>query len=151
MNLKTAISIYRTDIFVFLLLFCLFFFLFLRPNPQHMEVPRLGVMSELQLPAYTTATATLDLSWVCTYTIAHDNAGSPTHWARPGIEPASSWILFGFISVVPQGELPHFCISQVFQRNRINKRYVHNTHTYHEIYFKGLAHTIVMVDRSQIC
>ena len=28
---------------------------------------------------------------------------------------------------------------------------MHNTHTYHEIYFKGLAHTIVMVDRSQIC
>ena len=25
-----------------------------------------------------------------TYTIAHDNAGFPTHWARPGIEPASS-------------------------------------------------------------
>ena len=26
--------------------------------PQHMEVPRLGVESEVQLPAYTTATAT---------------------------------------------------------------------------------------------
>ena len=26
----------------------------------HMEVPRLGFKSELQLPAYTTATATLD-------------------------------------------------------------------------------------------
>ena len=32
-----------------------------------MEVPRLGVESELQLPAYTTATATgtLDLSHIC--------------------------------------------------------------------------------------
>ena len=30
-----------------------------------MEVPRLGVKSELQLPAYTTATATPDLSSVC--------------------------------------------------------------------------------------
>ena len=30
-----------------------------------MEVPRLGVQSELQLPAYTTATATSDLSCVC--------------------------------------------------------------------------------------
>jgi len=29
-----------------------------------MEVPRLGVKSELQLPAYTTATATQDLSYV---------------------------------------------------------------------------------------
>ena len=38
----------------------LFFFVFLRPHLLHMEVPRLGVRSELQLPAYTTATATLD-------------------------------------------------------------------------------------------
>ena len=30
----------------------------LGPNPWHMEVPRLGFESELQLPAYTTATAT---------------------------------------------------------------------------------------------
>ena len=32
---------------------------------QHMEVPRLGVESELQLPAYTIATATRDPSCVC--------------------------------------------------------------------------------------
>ena len=30
-----------------------------------MEVPRLGVQSELQLPAYTTATATSDSSHTC--------------------------------------------------------------------------------------
>jgi len=30
-----------------------------------MEVPRLGVRSELQLQAYTTATAMLDLSHIC--------------------------------------------------------------------------------------
>ena len=30
-----------------------------------MEIPRLGVESELQLPAYTTATATGDPSRVC--------------------------------------------------------------------------------------
>ena len=32
-------------------------FVFLGPHPRHMEVPRLGVESELQLPAYATATA----------------------------------------------------------------------------------------------
>ena len=42
-----------------------FFSLFLGPHPQHMEVPRLGVESELQLPAYATATAIPDLSHVC--------------------------------------------------------------------------------------
>ena len=28
-----------------------------------------------------------------------------THWVRPGIEPSSSWILFGFVSSAPQLEL----------------------------------------------
>ena len=32
---------------------------------RHMGVPRLGVKSELQLPAYAIATATSDLSRVC--------------------------------------------------------------------------------------
>ena len=41
-----------------------------------------------------------------TYTTAHGNAGSLTHWARPGIEPTSLWILVGFVSTVPQRELP---------------------------------------------
>ena len=45
--------------------FYLFTYLFLGPHLWHMEVPRLGVKSELQLPAYTTATATPDPSLVC--------------------------------------------------------------------------------------
>ena len=42
----------------------LLLFLFLGPHLRHMEVPRLGVQSELQLPAYTTATATQDPSCI---------------------------------------------------------------------------------------
>ena len=40
---------------------------FLGPYLKHMEVPRLGVQSELQLqlPAYTTATATQDPIRIC--------------------------------------------------------------------------------------
>ena len=41
-----------------------------------------------------------------TYTTAHGNAGSLTHWARPGIEPASSQTLIRFISTEPQWKLP---------------------------------------------
>ena len=41
------------------------FFFFLGPHAQHMEVPRLGLESKLQLPAYTAATAVQDLSSVC--------------------------------------------------------------------------------------
>ena len=42
-----------------------FFLSFLWPPLQHMEVPRLGVESELQLPVYTTATAMWDPSCAC--------------------------------------------------------------------------------------
>ena len=56
-----------------------------------MEVPGLEVKSELQLPAYTTA---------------HSDTGSLTHWARPGIELASSWIIIGFVTAETQWELP---------------------------------------------
>ena len=57
--------IVRTDFlsffFLFIYLFCFFMHL------QYMEVPRLGVQSELQLPVYATATATAtrDPSHVC--------------------------------------------------------------------------------------
>ena len=47
-------------------LFLFFVFLpFLGPLPRHMEVPRLGVESELQPPAYTTVTAMPDLNHIC--------------------------------------------------------------------------------------
>ena len=49
-----------------LFLVCLFVcFAFLGPHLWYLEVPRLEVESELQLPAYTTATATWDPSHVC--------------------------------------------------------------------------------------
>ena len=70
-----------------------------------MEVPRLGVELELQLPAYATATATPDPSHV--YNLYHS---SQQCWILnpligPGIEPESSWVLVGFVSAEPQGEL----------------------------------------------
>ena len=44
--------------------FC-FIFCFFRAAGWHMEVLRLGIKSELQLPACATATATPDLSCIC--------------------------------------------------------------------------------------
>ena len=77
----------------FLILYILFldlilflFFCFLGPWLQDMEVPRLGVESELQLPAYTTTTAMPDP--ICNLH-HHGNARSLTHWAGPGIKPIS--------------------------------------------------------------
>ena len=40
-----------------------------------------------------------------TCTTAHSNAASLTHWARPGIQPETSWLLVGFFSTVLQWEL----------------------------------------------
>ena len=71
--------------------FFFFFSCFLGLPLQHMEFPTLGrVESELPLLAYITA---------------HGNAGSLTHCARPGMAPASSWTLVGFVSAVPRWEL----------------------------------------------
>ena len=40
------------------------------------------------------------------YITAQGNTGFLIHWARPGIKPASSWILIGFITTEPLRELP---------------------------------------------
>ena len=87
---------------------------FLQPHLQHMEVPWLGVQLELQLPAYTTATATQGPSCICDlHHTAHDNAGSLTHRTRPEIKPATSWFLDGFVSAVPRWELLNQCFTSV--------------------------------------
>ena len=70
-----------------------------------------GIVLELQAPAYTTATATPDPGLV--YELYH----SSRQHARilnllseaTRIEPASSWILVGFISTEPQQEFL-FCL-----------------------------------------
>ena len=82
--------------FVYLFIYC-----FLGLHLRHMEVPRLGIELELQLPAYITTTAIQGPNHVFDlYTTAQGNAGS-----RPGIQLASSWILVRFISAEPQREL----------------------------------------------
>ena len=64
--------------------FYFFFCLFRTPS-------QVGVESEPWPPAYATVTATPDPSCICNTCL------SLTHWARPGIIPASSWILVGFL------------------------------------------------------
>ena len=62
-------------------LFKIFFFCFLGLHLWHMEVPRLGIKSELQLLAYTTAIATWDLSHVCDLSHICDlSHSSDQHW-----------------------------------------------------------------------
>ena len=64
--------------------FIFFFFFFLGLlHLRHMEVPRLGVESELQLPVYTTAR----------------------------IEPVSSWVVVGFVTTEPLWAPPKFTVT----------------------------------------
>ena len=46
-----------------------------------------------------------------TYTTTQGNAGSSTHWARPGIEPSTSWLLVRFVSTAWQWEFLELCWS----------------------------------------
>ena len=75
---------YLYFVYLFTYLFC-----FLGPHPWHKEVPKLGVKSEPQLPAYATAIAMQDLSRI--FDLRH----------RPGTEPTTSWFLVGFVSAAP--------------------------------------------------
>ena len=56
------IYLFMHSLFFFLVLFC---FCFLQPHPVAYRNSQARVESELQLPAYPTATATQDLSCIC--------------------------------------------------------------------------------------
>ena len=70
-----------------------------------MEVPRLGVESELQLPAYTIATAMWDLSRICDLcrSLQQHQILNPLSEARENLHPHGYYI--GFLTSEPQWEL----------------------------------------------
>ena len=71
---------------------------FLGPQPCHMEAPRLGVELELQLLAYSTATAARDPSHVCDLHHSSQQRQILNPRARPGIKLMSLWILVEFVN-----------------------------------------------------
>ena len=87
--------LFHVLLFIFLFLFFVFF---LGLQLWHMEVPRLGVKSEL-LPRLTPQPQQRGI-WAAssTYTTVYGSVGSLTHWARPRIEPATSWLLVGLVN-----------------------------------------------------
>ena len=85
-----------------------FFFFFLGLHPRHMEVPRLEVEQELQLLAYTTATAIPDLSCICNLNHSSWQCQIPNLLSEGGIEPTSSGMVVRFVSTAPQWELWDF-------------------------------------------
>ena len=85
---------------------CFVFLVFLGPHPQHMEVSRPGVESEVQQQAYATVTATQDPSCICD--LQHRSQQCRTHWAKSGIKPTSSWIQVRFIMLGHDGKSGKF-------------------------------------------
>ena len=69
-----------------------------------------GSQARGQIRAAATATATQDPSHVCDLTTAHGDAGSLTHWARPGINPANSWVLVRFLTRWATMGTPGSCV-----------------------------------------
>ena len=85
-----------------------------------MEVPRLGVDSELQLLLYVIAAAIWDLS-----NVSNVHHSSQQRWIlnplrKARTKPVSSWMLIGFITAEPQWEpqdlailLTHICPKEI--------------------------------------
>ena len=71
----------------------LFFFFLAGAHLRHMEVPGLGV--ELELRCLPTPQPQEYQIWA---TSVSSNAGSVTHWVRPGVELMASWILVQFLT-----------------------------------------------------
>ena len=69
--------------FSFAVLISLLFCFFVWPHLQHMDVPGLGVESELQLRPMPQPMP-LGLSRLRDYTAAYGNTRSLTHWVKPG-------------------------------------------------------------------
>ena len=101
----------HTHIYIYIYFF---FFAILGPHPWHMDVPRLGVYSELQPLAYARATATWDPSHVCNLhhsswqrrilnplskardqtCVLMDTSQIPLHWATMGTHDLSWTFIF---------------------------------------------------------
>ena len=97
-----AVTMWQCQIFNVLNHYFLFFFLGLHPRPMEFLGQGLNWSYSCQ--------PTPQPQQHGTYTTAHGNAGSLTHWTRPGVEPTSSWILVGFVSAAPQRELLDFLL-----------------------------------------
>ena len=84
---------------------CPFFFFFLGLHLQHMEVPGIGVESELQLPA---------TPWPQQCGIQAISAAL-NHWARLGIELTSSWTLCQVLILLSHNRNSHCLFLFVFR------------------------------------
>ena len=86
------------------LFFFLFFLVMAAPAAYGSSQARGRI--EAATVAYATAMATMDSSCICC--LHCSNTRSLTHWARPGIEPTSSWTVCLVLNQLNQWELHGF-------------------------------------------
>ena len=87
---------------------CVFLFVcfcFFGLHWQHMKVPRLRVESELQLLAYVSAIAMLDLSHMCSLHPSSQQYKILKPLSETRDRTVSSWVLVRFVYIEPQREL----------------------------------------------
>ena len=77
----------------FVFLFVVVVLLLFRASPMaHGSSQARGWIQAIAAGIHYSHSNTRSKLWL-THTTAHSNAGSVTHWARPGIEPTTSWFL----------------------------------------------------------
>ena len=103
---------YYDDLFEDLWVFCLFFRAKSAAYGGFQTRDRIGATAAGLCHSHSNA-ATTSEPRLWHDTTAHANAGSLIHWARPGIEPMSSWILVRFISAEPRWELLFLVLLEV--------------------------------------
>ena len=111
------------------------FFLGGAGNLSHMEVPRLRgpVGVRAAGPHHSHSSARIRAASV-TYTTVCGSARSLTYRARPGIQPATSWFLVGFVSAVPLRELPHPTFLNLLLRHSTYKHILIQRQTFMDTY-----------------
>ena len=98
-NWFNVMKLVRFTYVFFLSFFLILSFVFWGPHPWHMEVPRPGLNGRCRCqPTSQPQKRRIQEATSATYTTTHSNAGSSIHRVRLGFEPASSWIIVGFIN-----------------------------------------------------
>ena len=99
------LSVSDPDIHLFLFFLSFFFFCLFRATLVVYGISQargwIGAVAAALCQRYSNTRSS-----ILTYTTAHRNARFLSHRARPGIKPASSWILIRFVSPGPWWELP---------------------------------------------
>ena len=116
--------------YIFLFLFLFLFFAFQGHTRSIWRVPgQAGVQLELQLIATPQTRQHQIQAASVTYTTAHGNAVYLTHWARPGIKPASQCSRDTADAIAPQQELPDLLFLKAFIRSHgkwIARKWINN-------------------------